>query len=285
MKKLVLYSLLLIAFSSCETVVQLPLEEGDKNLVVESYLEFSKETNTGFAKVYLTESSAFYGNDEPIPVSNASVSLNNTYPLIEDPDSMGYYTSQVPIPYQGEAEFELSITAQIDGKEGQWMAKDSYTEIPNIDSIYYVYVPESPPFQEEGYYAKIMLIDPLDETNFYHLDVFINDTISFELNGGTKRSSILRDEYSNGSALDFEVNDEPLMQGEKLLVRLSSITEDIYFYYFNLYTLLTETSGIGAPPPFPLYGNVVSLNENFGNALGNFQVRSFTQKEIVVTDE
>ena len=47
---------------------------------------------------------------------------------------------------------------------------------------------------------------------------------------------------------------------------------------------LTETSGIGAPPPFPLYGNVVSLNDNFSNALGNFQVRSTTVKQITVED-
>ena len=70
------------------------------------------------------------------------------------------------------------------------------------------------------------------------------------------------------------VNDEPLKEGQTLKLILSSITEDMYYYYFNMYTLLTETSGIGAPPPFPLYGNVVSLNDNFSNALGNFQVRS-----------
>ena len=57
-----------------------------------------------------------------------------------------------------------------------------------------------------------------------------------------------------------------------------------YYYYFNLYTLLTETSGIGSAPPFPLHGNVVSIDENFENALGYFQVRSTTEKEITITD-
>ena len=281
MKKASLYSLILILFTSCETVVEVDLNEGEKNLVVESYLEFSSKTNKGHAHVYLSESSEFYGNTSPKAVSNAVVTINDTYTLVEVQDSLGYYVSQDSIPV-GASEFELKISATIDGKEGEWSAIDTYTEIPSIDSIYYVYEPASPPFQDEGYYAKIMLVDPIEVTNFYHLDVFINDSLSFELNGGTKRSSILRDEYTNGSALDFEVNDEPLKYGDHLKVRFSSLTEEVYFYYFNLYTLLTETSGIGSPPPFPLYGNVVSNNTNFNNALGNFQVRSFVESEITI---
>ena len=114
--------------------------------------------------------------------------------------------------------------------------------------------------------------------------MLVNDTISFELSPGTKRSLIFKDEYINGMDLNFIVNDIPLKEGDHLKVVLSSITEDIYYYYFNLYTLLTETSGIGAAPPFPLYGNVVSINENFGNALGCFQVRSTSVKEITIVD-
>ena len=283
MKKASIYILFMILFTSCETVVEVDLQDGEKNLVVESYLEFSSKTNMGFAHVYLTESSAFYENNTPKAVSSATLTINDIFTLVEHPDSSGYYVSQDSIP-AGAPEFELKITATIDEKEGAWIAKDTYTEIPSIDSIYYAYKPASPPFQDEGYYAKIMLVDPFEVSNFYHLDVFINDTLSFELNGGTKRSSILRDEYTNGSALDFEVNDAPLKYGDHLKVRLSSITEEVYFYYFNLYTLLTESNGIGSPPPFPLFGNVVSLNENFNNGLGGFQVRSVTQKTVSIQD-
>ncbi len=285
MKKVSIYCLGLILFSSCETVVQLELDEGEKNLVVESYLEFSDTTDSGFAHVFLSESSAFYGNSTPKAVSNATISINDTYILVEDMDSLGYYVSQSPIPYLGEAEFRMDIMADIDGKEGRWSATDPYTSVPEIDSIYYVYEAEASLFQEEGYYVKVMLTDPADEENFYHLNVLVNDTLSFELNGGTKRSSILKDEYVNGSPLNFKVNDAPLKEGEHLKLTLSSITKDVYYYYFNLYTLLTETSGIGAAPPFPLYGNVVSQNENFENALGYFQVRSTTVKEITIDND
>ena len=284
MKKTIFYGLILFLFSSCETVVELELDEGAINLVVESYLEFSDTSDSGFAHVFLTESSPFYNNQSPKIISNSTVFINDMYPLIEDPDSVGYYTSQTPIPYLGEEEYSLDIIADINDVEGHWRAINNYTTVPEIDSIYYVYEPASPPFQEEGYYVKITLTDPAEEVNFYHLTVLVNDTISFELSPGTKRSLIFKDEYINGMDLNFIVNDIPLKEGEHLKVILSSITEDIYYYYFNLYTLLTETSGIGAAPPFPLYGNVVSINENFGNALGCFQVRSTSVKEITIVD-
>ncbi len=282
MKKVIYYLLGLLCFSSCETVVDLELNEGDKTLVVESYLEFSDTADVGSARVYLTESSNFNGNTSPNIISNATILINDTYVLDEDPDSLGFYVSNLPIPYLGQEKFDIDIVADIDGKEGNWTACNDFTNVPNIDSIYYVFKEAAPPFQDEGYYVKIMFEDPVDEQNFYHLTVLINDTLSFELTPGTKRSLILRDEYVNGSGLNFEVNDEPLKEGQTLKVILSSITEDTYYYYFNMYTLLTETSGIGAPPPFPLYGNLVSLNNNFPNALGNFQVRSTTVKEITV---
>jgi|TARA_B110000908_G_scaffold79581_1_gene95359 hypothetical protein len=282
MKELTFFTTILILFSSCETVVPIELAEGNKNIVVESYLEFPDTLDYGFARVKLTESSAFNSSVASNTVSNATIFINDTYALQEDPDSLGYYTSTEPIPYTGEQEFSIEIVADLDNKEGRWKATNAHTNIPSIDSIYYTYEPASPPFSEEGYFVKIMLTDPAAEQNFYHLTVLINDTSRFELNPGTKRSLIIQDRYVNGMDLDFEVNDVPLYPGDTLEVVLSSITEEVYFYYFNLYTLLTETSGVGAAPPFPLSSNLVSLNDNLPNALGFFQVRSTTQRQIVI---
>lgn len=284
MKNRTLFTLIIILFSSCETVVQVDLIDRSNNLVVESYLEFSDETNSGMARVLLSLSSPFYDEINPTYVSNATVTINDTYTLIEHPDSLGYYVSESPIPYLGEEEFSLDIIADIEGKEGHWNAKDNFTTVPPIDSIYSIYLKASPPFSEEGYYCKIIVKDKAFEQNFYHLNVNVNDSLSFSLNGGTKRSSILRDDLFDGKEIDIEVNNDPLKVGNTLNVVLSSISEEVYLYYFNLYTLLTETSGIGAAPPFPLTSNLVSLNDNFDNALGSFQVRSTTTREIIIEE-
>jgi len=285
MKKIVNYVIFLFLFSSCETVVQIELDDESENLVIESLLEFSDLTDTGFARVLLTETNAFYGDIAPKTISNASISINsvnNTYNLIEDPDSLGFYFSPNPIPYLGEESFTIDVIADINGSEGHWVGTNNYTDVPVIDSIYYEFLPASPPFQEEGNFVKIILTDPVMEENFYHLTVLVNDSSSFELSPGTKRSKILNDEYFNGMDLNFIVNDIPLKENDHLEIILSSITEDVYEYYFNMYTLLAESSGIGVAPPFPLYGNLISLNDDFDNALGNFQVRSTTYKEIYI---
>ena len=109
MKNNSFYLFCLVWFSSCETVVQLELNEGNKTLVVESYLEFSDTTDSGLARVFLTESSNFYGSSSPKVVSNASILINEIYTLVEDPDSLGYYVTSNPIPYSGEQEFNIDI--------------------------------------------------------------------------------------------------------------------------------------------------------------------------------
>ena len=135
MKKVIYYLLGLLCFSSCETVVDLELNEGVKTLVVESYLEFSDTADVGSARVYLTESSNFNGNTSPNIISNATILINDTYVLDEDPDSLGFYVSNLPIPYLGQEKFDIDIVADIDGKEGNWTASNDFTNVPNIDSI------------------------------------------------------------------------------------------------------------------------------------------------------
>ena len=114
MNKIIYYLIVLFCFSSCETAVEIELNEGDKTLVVESYLEFSDTTDSVLARVYLTESSNFYGNTSPNVVSNATILINDTYVLDEDPDSLGFYVSNMPIPYSGEETFDIDIIADID---------------------------------------------------------------------------------------------------------------------------------------------------------------------------
>ena len=274
----------LLVFVSCETVVQVDLQEVSKRLVSESYLEFSEITGSGSARVYLTETSPFYGDSNPIPISGAQVTINESYILVEDPDSLGFYVSELPIPYLGETSFVLDIQAEIGGLEGHWTATDQFTELPSIDDFYYAYNSQQSLFQDPGYFVNVMFTDPIDEVNFYHFSVEINDSLNFELTPGTKRSSILKDEFINGQLVLFPVNDTPLELGDRLKWTISSMSEYAYNYYFNMYTLLTETSGVGAASPFPLQGNLSSLNNNFDNALGIFQVRSISIREISIED-
>lgn len=284
MKEKVVYLLLLsFGFFSCETVVQLDLEEGAKRLVADATLSFTDTANVGVVHAKLSESGAYFSNTENSPISGATIVLNDQYLLTEDADSAGYYT------YEGvsgtiEGGCELTIQAELDGTTFEWVAQDSICSRPQIDSIYSIYKEPTFPAFRDGYIVKVQFTDPFDEVNYYHMEVLVSDTSAFELNPGTKRSLIFTDEFFNGMELNFEVNERPFKVGDSVDVIISGITKDVYEYYYNLYTLLTETSGIGAAPPFPLHGNVIDLVDVENNALGYFQVRNKSIRSIVIQE-
>lgn len=285
MKERIVFLLLLsLGVYSCETVVQLDLDEGEKKLVTEATLFFTDTADVGSVRVKLSESGAYFSNVENLPVSDAVIVLNNQYLLTENLDSAGFYTYE-GIPNSLTGVCKLEIQADVDGLTSNWVAEDSICSRPQIDSIYSIFKEPTFPAFEEGYVVKIQFTDPYDEVNYYHMEVLESDTSAFELNPGTKRSIIFTDELFNGMELNFEVNERPFQAGDSVDVIISGITKDVYDYYYNLYTLLTETSGIGAAPPFPLNGNVIDLTDVENNALGYFQVRNKAIRSIVIVDD
>lgn len=283
MRKIILIFVALVMFSSCETVVDVFLDEEDITIVSEAYLDFDEYSDHGIAHVYLTASAPYFSGEVNPPLSGAIITINDTYILEESSDSVGFYYN-AEIPKSINDTFELKIIADINGVQGEWIARDASPIMPIIDSIYSFYEEGTFPRFEDGYFVNIQAQEPAESFNFYHLDVQVADTTSFQLNPGSKRSSILTDEFVNGMALDFTVNDEPFNITDTVGVTLSAISENTYYYYFNLYTLLTETSGIGAAPPFGLNGNVISQNDNFTNSHGNFVVRNRSHRTIVITE-
>jgi len=273
---------LLVALNSCETVIDVSLDSNDVTLISEAYLDFSDTSDTGHAHVYLTKSAPYFSKESNPPVSGATIVVNGSYILEESIDSLGYY-SAFGIPKNALDTVDMRIMATINGVEGEWLAKDYALDVPRIDSIYSFY-DVSFPENEAGYFVNIMAQEPAQKGHFYHIEAVVQDTVSFELNPGTKRSSIFTDEFINGMSLNFTINDEPLTLSDSVFVTLSTISENAYYYYFNLYTLLTESSGIGAAPPFELHGNVISQNDNFENAHGNFMVRYQSYQEFVITE-
>lgn len=280
-QKIVFLVLLSLGVYSCETLVQIDLDEGEKKLVTDATLFFTDTAEVGSVHVKLSESGAYFSNVENLPISDAVIVLNNQFLLTEDIDSAGFYTYE-GIPSSLTGVCKLEIQADVDEITSNWVAEDSICSRPQIDSIYSIFKEPTFPAFEEGYVVKIQFTDPYDEVNYYQMEVLVSDSSTFELSPGTKRSMIFTDEFVNGMELNFEVNERPLHIGDSVSVIISGITKDVYDYYYNLYTLLTETSGIGAAPPFPLHGNVIDLDDVENNALGYFQVRNKSIKSIVI---
>ena len=283
MKNVFLILVSLLVFSSCETVVDLTLPEGQKSLVSEAVLEFPDDSDYGNVRVFLTQTASFFSDAPNLPISGANIVLNDTYLLDEHPDSMGYYTIG-SIPKEIGAIYKLDIEAEISGVSGSWSGSDYLTQRPIVDSFYVVFKPAQGPFHEGGYHIHMAFDEPGDQKNFYHqkIEVLRNDTLRPYKDPNFIQ--IYDDELVNGQYLDFEINHIPFLLSDTVSVAFSSITEPTYLFYENINQLLFETIGIGAAPPFPLRGNLISQNDNFENSLGNFQVKNIFEKVIIIEE-
>jgi hypothetical protein len=281
MNKSFIYIVSLVLFASCETVVDIDLEEGPKNLVSQSILEFPLGDDYGVATVELSETSAFFSDvDNPV-VSGAQVVINDIYVLVEQGENTGIYTlDSIPLTQNGI--YNLSIEASIDGQEGEWQGSDYFTEMSPVDT-YISLESGQGPNMKDGYFVNVTFTEPGDEVNFYLLE---REEVRGDSIDGRSTFPDLRpydDEFVNGHDLDFPINDKPYYIGDSVSVKFSSISEPTFLFYENLFQLLYQTIGIGAAPPFALRGNLVSENENFENAFGNFKVKNVFQKDIVIT--
>ncbi|MEZ7925862.1 MAG: DUF4249 family protein [Flavobacteriales bacterium] len=282
MNKSFIYIVSLVLFASCETVVDIDLEEGQKNLVSRSVLEFPLGDDYGVATVELSETSAFFSDmDNPV-VSGAHVVINDIYVLLEQGENSGIYTLD-SIPLTENGIYNLSIEASIDGQEGAWKGSDYFTEIPPVDT-YISLESGQGPYMKDGYIVNVTFTDPGDEVNFYLLETsrpYTLDSIDGRSNYPNLRP--YDDEFVNGNDVNFPIY-KLYNIGDCVSIKFSSISEPTFLFYENLYQLLYQTIGIGAAPPFALRGNLVSENENFENAFGNFKVKNVFQKDLVIEE-
>mgnify|MGYP006097788019 CR=1 FL=1 len=282
MNKSFIYIVSLVLFASCETVVDIDLEEGQKNLVSRSVLEFPLGDDYGVATVELSETSAFFSDmDNPV-VSGAHVVINDIYVLLEQGENSGIYTLD-SIPLTENGIYNLSIEASIDGQEGEWKGSDYFIKMSPVDT-YISFESGQGTHMKDGYFVNVTFTEPGDEVNFYLLE---REEVRGDSIEGRSNFPDLRpydDEFVNGHDLDFPINDKPYSIGDSVSFKFSSITESSYMFYENLFQLLYQTIGIGAAPPFALRGNLVSENENFENAFGNFKVKNVFKNHIVIVE-
>ena len=283
MRNSYLFIAVLFIISSCQTVVDLELEEGSKNIISESVLEFVQGKDYGSVRVDLTETSSYFSNDENPVVSNAIVVLNDLYILVEQEENPGLYIFD-SVPLDVNATYKLSIQAELNGIEGEWEGTDYFTQLAPIDTLYTYFELGGGHHNKDGYFVNIGFTEPANEVNFYIQEVdhkpFDTDDVVHKL----PYALIYDDLFVNGFYLEFAINDRPYQLKDTVSVRFSSISEPTYSFYENLNQLLFQTIGIGAAPPFPLRGNLVSKNENFENALGNFKVKNVFRKDLVIEE-
>ncbi|MFC2109911.1 DUF4249 domain-containing protein [Bacteroidota bacterium] len=260
-----LYILLIIfVFTSCEDVINLPLEEGAKRLVIDANINWEKGTSGNEQVIRLTETSNYYDNLTPA-ATNASViiknSKNDEFVFTED-GSTGLYKSSAFIPEINEA-----YTLEIAYKNETFKATETLMPITSIDSL-----KQSVQniFGTDATRVDFYYTDPSDEENYYLAEF---SSSAYLLN--VYRS--WRDEFINGNTDNvFEIN-ENLKKDDILTLYFYGISED-YHNYITLLLQQIEPGGPFATPPAALNGNCINTTKPENKPLGYFRL-----SEVVTT--
>lgn len=252
--------LLLVTFSSCQKVIDLNLEEGDKKVVIDAVLT----DESGGCIVKLSETKSFDDDNTFIGLSGAQVTVadedGNTTTLPES--AQGIYSDAV---LKGNYGKSYTLTVKVNGT--------TYTGIstmPNKVPFDSAYAKTSTFFGNDRTFATVMFMDPVDTQNNYRVVQYVNN----------KRSDgnfILDDDYSDGkqfeSTLYFDQDDDSIKTGDVIKLELQCIDRPTYQYWFSFEQSASGGQGSAAP------ANPVSNIK--GGALGYFSAQTTETKEII----
>jgi len=285
-------------FSACEDIIQVNVEQKQKKIVIDAFIDNRHQTQT----IRLIESIPFFDipGTEP-PLTTANVVLVDTTgggisgaPIIFKHDSMGYYR-WTPNPATGDTlkvghSYALIIVEGTDTLIGGATLNPT---ISRIDSLRTVPVEgNGPPFIDTGRYCEIFAYDLPGTENYYWLKTFRNDTFFSTIN----KLNISQDMGNNSNGQDgglfiypirfSNLNEflRPYRDGEKVRVEIHSISRFAYFW-FQLVVNQSNNGGLFATPPVNIQSNLFMLNKNSKRGVaGFFNIAAVNSIEMIVKE-
>ncbi len=259
------FALIAMAFTSCEDVITLDLENATSQLVIEAAVD----ANAQAIGVLLTKSNGFYDEINLETVNDATIILTKAN------------GSTVDIPYFGNGYYlatnlgistddELSILVSTnDGNE--YRATTYVPTATSLDSIQ-VLEEQRPAIGGGNGEVEFQLFahwqDEIDIENFYRIRVTKNDTL---LNAGyTLSDDISRDGADFSQPAVFQTFES----GDTVTVQLLSIDKNSYLYFSDLAAI--QGQGFSSSTPFNPNGNFDN------NALGYFGIFRSDEETVIL---
>ncbi|MFT3703936.1 MAG: DUF4249 domain-containing protein [Agriterribacter sp.] len=265
MQKIVVYILILAgAFTSCEKVIDIPLDDAAKKYVIEGVITDQQ----GGCKVLVSQTKNFTDDNSFNGVGGAVISItdNNNSVTVLSEDSAGVYTSDTLTGIVGNT-YTLNVT--VNGTA--FTASCAMPSKVNMDTLY---ITDENIFGEIRKTANVEYHDPVGVGNNYRFVLYRNDEKK-------KNIYIRNDEYSDGNVsviklflFGDEDNDTDLKSGDHVKVDMLCIADPVYKYWYSLNEGATGDNNSASP------ANPVSNIS--GGALGYFSAHTIQSKNIVV---
>lgn len=255
----------LLAFfflQGCEQEVNLPLEEGEPQLVIEGWVT----DQPGPYEFTVRRTGSYFGSTEDIMVGGATLILKDDMggvDTLEEQSAGRYFTGHL----NGQREHAYSMEVEV---EGEVYSASNY--LPRINPFNFVV-----PFYSdtlvfgEGYYILVGADEPAGIGDFYQFRIFRNDSL-FNGPGDVFFSD---DRLVDGQESLF-VYPYPHEEGDTVVVEIRSISNLTYDFLITYFQQLNGGGGpFGSPPE-----NLIT-NWDKG-ALGFLGTASTTRDTVII---
>lgn len=262
MKKLNIFLVIIatLFFTSCEEVVDIPLDTAPPRLVIEANIYWQKETSGNQQSIKLMTTTDFYSNVIP-PVNDAVVTVTNSQNVVfsfNELEDTGVYYCQNFLPVLNET---YTLNVVYNGEV--YTASEVLTSVAPITTIEQS---ENGGFTGNEIEIKAYFDDPANETNYYLYEYsYAKEVKSFY--------SVTNDEFFNGNQFFSIDSNEDYVSGEVLKISHIGISQS-YYNFLNIILSLAGESG-GGPfqtPPATIRGNIINETNASNFALGYFSL-------------
>ena len=276
MKNLFLLAITLFTLNSCEDPVDLSIEAGESQIVVDGFIN-----NMDTAQVItLKQTKEFFGTTEQVPVLGATVKVTasdgSVYNFL-DLNSNGNYTWEDSVLAHVNLSYALSI--QYDSEI--YTAEELANPVLIIDSL--VVAPIEDGFtgqlSPDEFFVELFAFDIAGRTDFYWIKVFRNDSLDLRPNAINVAYDAAFGPGTDGALLippirESRLNDREraYLSGEKVKVEVWSINENTYLFLNSIRNQINN-GGLFAVPPSNVRTNIQSSStQTAKTAVGFFSV-------------
>lgn len=261
--KIVSFIAAVFLFAACEKVIDIPLEDADRKIVIEGVLR----DNPGDNYILLSKTGSVYESSSFEKISGATVSVTdqngNSYAFTEVVGAPGKYTNAT-FATSPDNSYNLQV---ITGTETFTSTSQSFYK-PELDSLSYLeQVGTFGIGTDTTYLVFFSFTDKAEQENFYRLIVYVNG-----VQDGTYY--ITNDELFDGQPYSQPAFATTVEKGDTILMELLSMDKNVYTYFFSLSNATAE--GPFAPTP----ANPVSNLE--GGAIGYFSAYTTDTVSIII---
>jgi hypothetical protein len=295
---------LAFVFVRCETTIHPELEQAEKIIVVDAWLNQEMKRQT----ISVTRSQPYFDSSIPKKIDNAEVVVHDLTSgevfTFEEGDDV-YYRDPTSTPF-GTIGHQYRLTVSVDGETFEAFSR--LGRVPSIDSIEFSFNKKDLLVNQDYYTAEFKAVEPAGVGDTYWIKAWKN---GHQLNKPGELNMTYDASFTPGQSVDgqqfiipirkdfinpLDENPEkknerlpPYVVGDSVYVEIHSIDPIAYEFLFGVYFQITRPGGFAELFSMPLSNattNILNVNKDSKTiAAGFFNVSAISGKGQRLTPE